>query len=118
MKKILFLQRRSPYGTAFAKEALDAILMASAFDQSVSLAFTDDGVWQLKKQQEPHELGFKNFSLTFKALELYDIKQIYVEQSALEQRGLTIADLMITVTVLPTAQFSQLLQQQEVILSF
>ncbi|MDF2866587.1 MAG: sulfur oxidoreductase [Gammaproteobacteria bacterium] len=118
MKKILFIQRRSPYGTGFAKEALDAILMASAFEQEISLVFTDDGVWQLKNQQDTKTLGIKNFSPTFKALELYEVKQIYVEQMALEQRGLQIEDLIIPVTVLATAELRQLIQQHDVILSF
>lgn len=118
MKKILFIQRRSPYGTGFAKEALDAILMSSAFEQDISLVFLDEGVWQLKSQQDTQVLGIKNFSPTFKALELYGINQIYIEQSSLEQRGLSISDLTIPATVLTNTELAALLQQQDVILSF
>lgn len=118
MKKILFIQRRPPYGTGFAKEALDAILMASAFEQEISLVFTDDGIWQLKTQQDTQAVGLKNFSPTFKALELYEVKQIYVEQTALEQRGLQLQDLNIPVTLVTTEQLRLLIQQHDVILSF
>jgi len=118
MKKILFIQRRPPYGTGFAKEALDAILMTSAFEQEISLIFCDDGVWQLKSQQDTKSLNIKNFSLTFKALDLYDIKNIYVEQKALEERGLSSEDLLIPVKVISTEGLRQLLQQQDLILSF
>lgn len=118
MKKILFIQRRPPYGTGFAKEALDAILMASAFEQEISLVFCDDGVWQLKNRQDTSELEIKNFSPTFKALELYDIKNIYVEQFSLAERGLTADDLIIPVTILATSELKHLLQEHDVILSF
>lgn len=118
MKKFLIIQRRSPYGTGFAKEALDVILMASAFEQPLSLVFIDDGVWQLKAEQDTRAIGIKNFSPTFKALELYDIKQIYVEKESLQQRGLTTKDLIIPALCLTTEQLRPIIQQHDVIWNF
>ena len=45
-KRFLFVNRRAPYGTGYAAEMLEAVLIAAAFDQSVHLAFLDDGVFQ------------------------------------------------------------------------
>jgi tRNA 2-thiouridine synthesizing protein C len=118
MKKISIVQRRPPYGTSFAKEALDVVLMASAFEQEISMIFLDDAVWQLKSNQDTNVIGLKNFSATFKALELYEVKKIFVELESLQQRGVQETDLLLPVTVLSSSDLSQLLQQQDLILSF
>jgi len=50
VKKFLYVNRRAPHGTVYAHEALEVVLIGAAFDQDVSLAFIDDGVFQLKKE--------------------------------------------------------------------
>ena len=52
VKKFLYVNRRAPHGTVYAHEALEVVLIGAAFDQDVSLAFIDDGVFQLKKDQD------------------------------------------------------------------
>ncbi|MCK5718157.1 MAG: DsrE family protein, partial [Thiomargarita sp.] len=49
IKKFLYVNRKAPYGTIYALESLEVVLIGAAFDQDVSLAFIDDGVYQLKK---------------------------------------------------------------------
>ena len=49
VKKFLYINRRAPHGSIYAHEALEVVLIGAAFDQDVSLAFIDDGVYQLKK---------------------------------------------------------------------
>ena len=49
VKKIMYVNRKAPYGTIYALESLEVVLIAAAFDQDVSLVFMDDGVYQLKK---------------------------------------------------------------------
>ena len=93
IKKFLYLNRRAPYGTIYAWESLEVVLIGAAFDQDVSLAFVDDGVFQLTKDQSTSEIGMKNFSPTYAALGDYEVKKIYVEQESLEARGLTLDDL-------------------------
>ena len=51
-KKFMFVNRKAPYGTIYALEALEVVLISAAFEQDVSLAFLDDGVYQLMKGQE------------------------------------------------------------------
>ena len=93
IKKFCYLNRTAPYGTVYAWESLEVVLIGAAFDQDCSLVFVDDGVYQLVKGQDTTELGIKNFSPTYSALGDYDIKKIYVEKESLEARGLTIDDL-------------------------
>ena len=51
IRKFIYVNRKAPHGTIYAHEALEVVLIAAAFEQDVSLAFIDDGVYQLKKGQ-------------------------------------------------------------------
>jgi len=67
-KKFLYVNRKAPYGTIYALESLEVVLIGAAFEQDVALAFLDDGVFQLTKGQKTDGIGVKNFSPTFRAL--------------------------------------------------
>ncbi|TRZ66207.1 MAG: sulfurtransferase complex subunit TusC [Rhodocyclaceae bacterium] len=118
VKKFMFVNRKAPYGTIYALESLEVVLISAAFDQDVSLVFLDDGVYQLKKGQHTKGIETKNFSPTYRALDGYDIEKLYVEKEALEARGLTEDDLLVDVTVLSRAEMGELMEQQDVVLSF
>ena len=92
-KKMMYVNRRAPYGTIYAWESLEVVLVGAAFDQDVSLAFIDDGVYQLTRGQSTEGAGMKNFSATYGALGDYEITKIYVEKESLQERGLTLDDL-------------------------
>jgi tRNA 2-thiouridine synthesizing protein C len=93
IKKFLYLNRKAPYGTIYAWESLEVVLIGAAFDQDVSLAFVEDGVYQLTRNQHTAGIGMKNFSPTYAALGDYEVKKIFVEKESLEERGLTLDDL-------------------------
>ena len=118
IKKFMFVNRKAPHGTIYALESLEVVLITAAFDQDVSLAFLDDGVYQLKKAQQTKGIETKNFSPTYRALEGYDIEKLYVERESLEARGLTEDDLLVDVTVLGHKEMGELMNQQDVVLSF
>ncbi len=118
IKKFMFVNRKAPYGTIYALESLEVVLITAAFDQDVSLAFLDDGVYQLKKGQQPKGIETKNFSPTYRALEGYDIEKLYVEKESLEARGLTEDDLLVDVKVLSRKELGALMDEQNVVLSF
>jgi tRNA 2-thiouridine synthesizing protein C len=117
-KKFLYVNRKAPYGTIYALESLEVVLIGAAFEQDVSLAFVGDGVYQLTKGQDTKRLEMKNFSPTFRALEDYDVTQLYVEQEALQARGLTAADLVVPVEVVSAQRMAEIMEGQDVILSF
>ena len=93
-KKFMFLNRRAPYGTIYAWESLEVVLIAAAFEQEVSLMFVDDGVFELVKGQDTSEIGMKNFSPTYRTLGDYEVRHMYVDKASLEARGLTADDLV------------------------
>jgi tRNA 2-thiouridine synthesizing protein C len=118
MKKFMFVNRKAPYGTVYALESLEVVLITATFDQDVSLVFIDDGVYELVKGQQTKGIGVKNYSPSYRALEGYDVEKLYVDQASLSARGLTEADLLVPVQVLDTQAMGQLMAEQDVILSF
>ena len=118
IKKFMFVNRKAPYGTIYALEGLEVVLISAAFEQDVSLAFVDDGVYELKKGQDTKALGQKNFSPTYRALEGYDIEKLYVERESMEFRGLTEDDLLVDVQIVSAAEMADLLVEQDVVISF
>jgi len=117
-KRFLYVNRRAPYGTIYALESLEVVLIGAAFEQDVSLAFLGDGVYQLTKGQDTKALEVKNFSPTFGALEDYDVTKLYVEKEALEARGLSETDLVVPVEVVSAERMAEIMEAQDVILSF
>ena len=118
IKKFLYVNRKAPYGTIYALESLEVVLISAAFDQDVSLAFLDDGVYQLVKGQHTKGIDVKNFSPTYRALEGYDIEKLYVERESLEARGLSEEDLLVDVQVMSAAEMGDMMAQQDVVISF
>lgn len=94
IKKFMYLNRKAPYGTIYAWESLEVVLIGAAFDQKVSLMFMDDGVYQLTKGQDTSGIGMKNFSPTYRTLGDYEVRNVYVDRDSLEARGLTADDLV------------------------
>ncbi len=118
VKKFMMVNRKAPYGTIYALESLEVVLIAAAFEQDVSLAFLDDGVYQLKKGHQTKGIEVKAFEKTYGALEDYDITKLYVDEESLAARGLTADDLCVPVEVMPRSQLGKLMEEQDVILSF
>ena len=132
VKKFLYLNRKAPYGTIYAWESLEVVLIGAAFDQEVRLMFVDDGVYQLTTGQDTKGVGMKNFSPTYRTLGDYEVKSIYVDKDSLEARGLTQDDLVAIawedweteeeieniVEVVDAARVSELMEESDVIFSF
>ena len=76
IKKFMYVNRKPPYGTVYALESLEVVLIGAAFDQDVSLAFIGDGVYELTKGQNTDAIGQKNFSPTYSALGDYEVTKI------------------------------------------
>jgi len=132
VKKFLYVNRKAPYGTIYALEALEVVLIGAAFDQDVSMAFLDDGVFQLTKSQDTKGIGVKNFSPTFRALGDYEVTKLFVEKESLDERGLTADDLQEimwededddwaekpSIRIVSRAEMADVMADQDVILSF
>ena len=117
MKSFLFINRKPPFGTGHAAETLEAVLVAAAFDQSVHLAFLDDGVFQLVREQRPEAAGLRPFAENFGELAEPEVEDLWVERQSLEERGLSEQDLLIPVTVLDRAALARGMAEMDVVVS-
>lgn len=129
-KRFLYVNRKAPHGSIYALESLEVVLIGAAFEQDVSLAFLDDGVFQLVKKQVTTGIGVKNFAPTYRALGDYDVRKIFVERESLDARGLSEADLMeithenddeedvSSIEIVDRARMAELMAAQDVVLSF
>jgi tRNA 2-thiouridine synthesizing protein C len=115
MKRFLFVLKKPAHSGGQVQEILDIILTTAAFDQSVSLLLVNDAVFHLKNGQYAQLQGLKDISAMFKALEIYDVTQIYVEQESLQERGLNAMDLYLPVKTVARHQIASLLKQFDVI---
>ena len=117
VKRFMYVNRRAPHGTIYALECLEVVLVTAAFNQDVSVVFMDDGIYQLKKNQDTTGIGMKNFSRTYGALDDYNVEKIYVEKESLDARGLTADDLVIPVEVMAANELREIMAQQDVVIS-
>lgn len=117
VQKFMFVNRRAPYGTIYALEGLEMVLITGAFDQDVTVVFMDDAVFQITKGQDTKAINMKNFSPTFRALDGYDIEKLYVEKESIEARGLTPEDFVVPVEVKSAAEIAALMAEQDVVIS-
>jgi tRNA 2-thiouridine synthesizing protein C len=131
-KKFMYMNTKAPYGTVYALESLEVVLIGAAFEQDVSLAFIGDGVYQLTKNQDTQGIGMKNFSPTYSALGDYEVNKIYVEKESLEERGLTLDDLQHlvwedededwaekdSIRLVSRSELADVIDDQDVVLSF
>jgi len=129
-KKFMLLHRRAPHGGCYAQEGLEVALIGAAFEQDVSLAFIDDGVFQLKTEQDATAIDMKNFTAAFAALDDYEVRRIYVEAESLATRGLTADDLMPVmvdgddgdekslIEIITADKLARIIEMQDVLLNF
>ena len=127
LKTFAYINRKAPYGTVYALEVLETVLISAAFEQNVSVIFIDDGVYQIKKGQNTEALGMKNFLPTYGVIEMEkedaeedeDIEytwRIIVEKESMEARGLTEDDFQVDVEVLSAAELADVIEGHDVVI--
>ena len=116
--KVGFILSKPPHGDASGREGLDAILATSAYSEALALFLTEDGVYQLMRDQKADEILGRQYLPTFGLLELYDIEDIFVSAQSLRERGLTAEDLAIEVNILEPEHLSELLHHCHHLLKF
>lgn len=117
MKNFLFVQHHPPHQNFIGQEALDAVLMGSAFVHC-ALLFMDDGVFQLLDNQNPDEVGRKNYPAGYAALKDYGVEKIYCSASSLGERNIGSEDIMVDYVSLSNKEITALFDFHDVILSF
>lgn len=110
-RRFLFVVAHTPHRGALATELLDELLVGAVFEQKVSVLFIDDGVFQLIDNGQTQA----NAARGYRALPTYDITGVFVDGSALKQRGLTPGLLAIPARALSRAAIRKLIANQDVV---
>ena len=116
--KLLYVFTQSAYSNATGQEGLDAVLVGAAFEQTVSLLFLYDGIYQLKADQDMQASGIKQYTKTFQALADYDVEIIYVSALCLQARSLNACDLILETQALNRDAIASLISEQDRVFTF
>lgn len=113
---LVFIFRSPPYSTPIAQEGIDALLAAAIFDQKISVIFMGDGVFQLNRNQSP--AGGRNQMKMLQSLAMYDVEQIFVQATALAERGISSDNLNIACSTISDQVIHQMISSASHILNF
>ncbi|QJC31760.1 sulfurtransferase complex subunit TusC [Enterobacteriaceae endosymbiont of Donacia tomentosa] len=121
MNKIAFMFSRSPYGSSIGTEGLDTVISISSFTEDIALFFMGEGILQIKKQQQPEKILLKNYSISFKILNLCNIRNFFVCSKSLDILGIKNYqkdDWVIPVKIMNYDSWKNKLNYYNIILNF
>jgi tRNA 2-thiouridine synthesizing protein C len=117
MNVILF--RQAPYGTSFTGEGIRALSALQAFGVPLKVLFVDDGVFVLRKGQNPSALEMKSMGEGVKIMEENGLEGVLVCRESLRERGIDEKDLIdAKITVVDRKEVSNLLRSADNVLPF
>jgi len=114
-KTITFISRTAPYGQEQPQLCLDMALASAVFDQQVNYVFLEDGVFQLLSSQNAESSNSKTIGNALETLDLYGIKNIFVDEISLSQRNLQQSDLIIDAKIVPRSTISELIDRSNTV---
>ena len=112
------LMRKAPYGSVYPAEGFRAMMGVAVFELELCVIFLDDGVNTLVKGQDPAALDMKPLGAGFPTLPDVGIKEFYVHDQSLAERGLAPEDLVIPVQVVSGPEIEKLLAGCAAVLPF
>ncbi|UAW96876.1 sulfurtransferase complex subunit TusC [Halopseudomonas nanhaiensis] len=116
MRSLLIITRQPP-ARAAAREALDVALAAAAFGVPTGILFMDDGVLQLLKGQDAHQLSIKSLSANLQALPMFGVEDIMVCRHSLGERGIASNECLLDARGVSPSDISLLLQNYDQVVS-
>ena len=117
-KNILIIIRQAPYSSVLPASALDVLLTAAAFEQTLTLLLMGEGVLHLLSAQNSTGSGMKNISKALPALELYEVDQVFMEKDALANRNLQDEELVMRVEALSLKQIAETIEKADQVFNF
>lgn len=117
-KQLLVVVGAPPFNATRARDALDFVLTAAAFEMGIGVLFRDDAVYQLLPSQQAEAIECKSLAANLQVLPLYDVSQLFVSARALQERGIAPDNLLLPVVPLDEAATADLFHQYAQILSF
>jgi tRNA 2-thiouridine synthesizing protein C len=116
--RVAFLMRHSPYGSVHPAEGFRAMMGTAVFEMDIVVVFVDDGVYVALKGQKPDELDMKPLGEGFPGLADLGVKEFYVHDASLTERGLSASDLSVDAAVADAARIAEVLAGCSAVLPF
>jgi tRNA 2-thiouridine synthesizing protein C len=117
-KKILVVCSQAPSRGNLAREALDTAFAVAAFEQSVSVYFSGEGVWQLLAAEQTNLITGKAINSSWQAASLYEINKLYVTAEELAKRQINADELIEGISVISAKDINNIMTNQDLVLSF
>ncbi len=118
MGKVAMLMRKAPYGSVYPAEGFRAMMGVAVFELELCVIFLDDGVYTLVKGQNPAALDMKPLGDGFPTLAEVGIREFYVHDQSLAERGLAPEDLVVPARVVGGAEIEKILAASTAVLPF
>ena len=109
------LLQQPPYVDHRVFEAIDALLVAAAFEQQVSILFRGAGVTGLLAAQAPQDQ--RSLAKILQSLETYEVNSVYAHEESLAAHRMTAGDCVIPVQTLNSSQVAELIASQDMVLT-
>ena len=116
--KVAMLMRKAPYGSVYPAEGFRAMMGVAVFELSLCVIFLDDGVYTLVKGQDPSALDMKPLGAGFPTLPEVGVKDFYVHDQSLSERGLGPEDLVMPVQLVSGQEIEKILAGCAAVLPF
>lgn len=116
--RYLFLQTRETSTIQVAHQWLYQAWSLAAADQIVDLAFSGTSIHHLFQQKKNTSSSFKTYLQGLRAWELYDIRNVYYHQQALDSYQLNKDDLNIKATSISLNRWPTFLREYDHIISY
>jgi tRNA 2-thiouridine synthesizing protein C len=113
-KRYLFVVSRTPAVGALAREAIDLLLVAGAFDLAPAVLFIDGGVQHLSARPTH---GDSDQTRPVEALTAYGIERIYVDAESLRRRQLARDALLLAPTLVEADEIRRLIAESDVVVT-
>jgi len=117
VKQILFIVRSAPYGSAAIPESVRSCLGFATMPVEVHYLLTGDGAWALQPGQEPGGIGARDTLGMIADLADLDVR-LYVEEQALEERGLSVEGLEAEVKPLGADEIAKLIAAVDAVITY
>lgn len=95
----LVIISQAPYSDWTGRESLDMAFSLAAFDQPVTLLFTNDGVNWLRKAQQADAVQQKSVEKNLSAAPIFGVSALMADHEACTRFGLNEANMMPGVTM-------------------
>lgn len=117
VKKVLFIVRSAPYGTAAIPESVRACLGFATMTAEINYLLMDDGVWALMPDQQAGLIGAENTLEMIRQLDELGVA-LHVQRTALQERNLSLEEIGIPITALSPDGISKLIATVDAVITY